>query len=323
LSASLSYYTEEPGSFIAKGKREVVKYYMKSGIKKAILPAAGLGTRFLPATKASPKEMLPLVDKPQIQYAVEEAEACGIEEFVIITGKNKRAIEDHFDAAYELEESLRKAGKKTLLEEINRLRHMNFAYIRQGAALGLGHAIFCARPFVKDEAFAVILSDDVIAPGEPLLREMIRLHEEVKHPVVALMQMPRAEISKYGVIAGEQVHTDVYEITDLVEKPRPEDAPTEMAVIGRYILTPDIFEVLEDLPPGRGGEIQLTDALKVLAGRRPLYGYVFRGRRYDAGDKLGFLRATVDFALANGAVGEGFREFLIETARRLQGSREA
>jgi UTP--glucose-1-phosphate uridylyltransferase len=292
---------------------------MATTIRKAILPAAGLGTRFLPATKASPKEMLPLVDKPQIQYAVEEAEACGIEEFVIITGKHKRAIEDHFDMAYELEESLRKSGKLGLLDEINRLRHINFAYIRQGVALGLGHAISCARPFVKDEPVAVILSDDVIAPGEKLLEEMIGLYGRLEGPVVALMEVPKEEIGRYGVMKGTKKEDGVYEIEDLVEKPRPGEEPSNLAVIGRYILTPDIFEILETLPPGRNDEIQLTDALKILAQRRPVYGYVFRGKRYDAGDKLGFLMATVDLALANEAVSDGFREYIIAKAAELEG----
>ncbi len=290
----------------------------KDRIRKAILPAAGLGTRFLPATKASPKEMLPLVDKPQIQYAVEEAEACGIEEFIIITGKHKRAIEDHFDQAYELEESLKRAGKQKLLDEINRLQHIKFAYIRQRTALGLGHAVYCARPFVKDEPFAVLLSDDVIAPDETLLLEMMGLYGEIKGPVVALMEVPEKEIGKYGIMKGERLRDRVFRIDDLVEKPEPKDAPSNLAIIGRYILTPDIFDVLEDLPPGRGGEIQLTDALRVLAARRPVYGYVFNGKRYDAGDKLGFLKATVDLALQNGGIFEDFKEFIIETAAKLK-----
>lgn len=291
---------------------------MKKIVKKAILPAAGLGTRFLPATKASPKEMLPLVDKPQIQYAVEEADACGVEEFIIITGKHKRAIEDHFDMAFELEESLKKSGKLRLVEEINRLSHIKLAYIRQGAALGLGHAITCAKPFVKDEPVAVLLSDDVIAPGESLLSDMMGLFAEFGSTVVALMEVPREEIGRYGVISGKQVRDGLYEIADLVEKPSPEKAPTTLAVIGRYILTPDVFDILEGLSPGRGGEIQLTDALKVLAGKRPVYGCVFRGRRYDAGDKLGYLRATVEMALDNGPVSGEFRKFILETAERLR-----
>lgn len=286
---------------------------------KAILPAAGLGTRFLPATKASPKEMLPIVDKPLIQYAVEEAEACGIDEFIIITGKHKRPIEDHFDIAFELEESLRKNGKEALLSQINIFDHIDFAFIRQGVALGLGHAIYCAHNFVGDEPFAVLLSDDVIPPGETLLRDMLGLFEELGAPVVALMRVPREEISKYGVIEGEEERSGVFRVRDLVEKPSPENAPSELAVIGRYILTPDIFEVLGSLPPGRGGEIQLTDAIKVLAERRPVYGMVFEGKRYDAGSKLGFLKATVDFALEDAELSGDFRKYILEAASRLKG----
>ncbi|KKM63533.1 hypothetical protein LCGC14_1510510 [marine sediment metagenome] len=295
----------------------------KTTISKALLPAAGLGTRFLPATKASPKEMLPIVDKPLIEYAVEEAEACGIEEFVIITGKNKRAIEDHFDIAYKLENSLRDKGKDDLLKKINRYKHVSFAYIRQGEPLGLGHAVSCARPFVKDEPVAVLLSDDIIPPGETLLKDMIALYEETGGPVIALMQVPPEEIHRYGVIKGTELREGVYEITDLVEKPAPEDAPSDLAIIGRYILTPDIFEMLEGLAPGSGGEIQLTDALMALAKKRKVYGLQFKGTRYDAGGKLGFLKATVDFALTNGSVAEGFRDYLLETVeslRKLSGS---
>lgn len=285
---------------------------------KAILPAAGLGTRFLPATKASPKEMLPIVDKPLIQYAVEEAEACGIGEFIIITGKHKRPIEDHFDIAYELEESLRKSGKETLLSQINVFGHVDFAFIRQGVALGLGHAVYCAHNFVGDQPFAVLLSDDVIPPKETLLKDMLGLFEEFGAPVIALMRVPRAEISRYGVIEGDEQKSGVFRIRNLVEKPSPENAPSELAVIGRYILTPDIFEVLESLPPGRGGEIQLTDAIKVLAERRPVYGMVFEGKRYDAGSKLGFLEATVDFALEDEELSGEFGKYIREAASRLK-----
>jgi UTP--glucose-1-phosphate uridylyltransferase len=286
-------------------------------IKKAILPAAGLGTRFLPATKASPKEMLPIVDKPMIQYAVEEAISCGIEDFIIITGKHKRAIEDHFDSAYELEEKLKNTGKKKLLEVINKLSHINFAYIRQRVALGLGHAILCAKPFVKDEAFAVILSDDVIDPDYPLLKEMIRVYEEVDCPVIALEAVPKAEVSKYGIIDGV-AEGDVYKINDLVEKPKEEDAPSNLAIIGRYILTPDIFKILEKQKAGAGGEIQLTDALRQLLKKRTIYGYPITGTRYDAGDKVGFLKATVDFALKNPEVSEPFRAYILEKAKGIE-----
>jgi len=291
---------------------------MIKNIRKAILPAGGLGTRFLPATKASPKEMLPIVDKPMIQYAIEEARACGIEEFIIITGKYKRAIEDHFDSAFELEDSLKKAGKKRLLEEISRLNHLNFAYIRQKAAIGLGHAIHCAKPFVKDEPFAVLLSDDIIDPDAILLQDMINLYKEFDSPILALQQVPMSDIDKYGVVEGIRKRENVYVIKNLVEKPKLADAPSDMAIIGRYILTPDIFEILEGIGPGKGGEIQLTDALCGLLKKRPIYGYLFTGKRYDAGDKVGYLKATIDLALKNQQVSEQLKKYIIEVAARLK-----
>ncbi len=287
-------------------------------IRKAILPAGGLGTRFLPATKASPKEMLPIVDKPMIQYAVEEAQACGIEEFIIITGKHKRAIEDHFDSAFKLEESLKKSGKKILLEEISRLNQLTFAYIRQREALGLGHALSCAAPFVKEEPFAVLLSDDIIEPEEHLLRDMMNLYKELESPILALEKVPVSEIHRYGVVDGKKLKDSVYRINGLIEKPSPSQAPSDMAIIGRYILTADIFSVLEHVEPGKGGEIQLTDALSGLLKKRPIYGYLFTGRRYDAGDKVGYLKATVDLALKNQQVSEQFKQYLLETAERLK-----
>jgi len=287
-------------------------------VRKAILPAGGLGTRFLPATKASPKEMLPIVDKPMIQYAVEEAKACGIDEFIIITGKHKRAIEDHFDAAFKLEESLKKSGKKKLLEEINRLSHLNFAYIRQREALGLGHALSRAKPFVRDEPFAVLLSDDIIDPDDTLLRDMIHLYKELKSPVLAIEKVPLSDISRYGVISGKRVKDNVYRINDLVEKPPAENAPSDMAIIGRYILTPDLFEILESLKPGKGGEIQLTDALSGLLKSRAIYGYLFTGKRYDAGDKVGYLKATIDLALKNPNVSKQLKEYIFTVTERLQ-----
>lgn len=290
-------------------------------VKKAILPAAGLGTRFLPATKASPKEMLPIVDKPMIQYAVEEALSCGIEEFIIITGKHKRAIEDHFDSAYELEEKLKNTGKKKLLEEINKLSHINFAYIRQRVALGLGHAILCARPFVRDEPFAVILSDDVIDPDYRLLNEMIRVYEELDCPVIALEEVPKSEVSRYGIIDGVP-EEGLYRLTNLVEKPKVEEAPTNLAIIGRYILTPDIFGILGRQRAGAGGEIQLTDALRDLLKKRTIYGLCIKGARYDAGDKIGFLKATVDLALKNPEVSERFRSYILEIARKIESGGE-
>lgn len=291
---------------------------MKEEITKAILPAAGLGTRFLPATKASPKEMLPIVDKPMIQYAVEEAEKCGIDQFVIITGKNKRAIEDHFDLSFELEENLKQKGNKQLIDVINSLNHLDFAYIRQGKALGLAHAIMCARPFVKDEPVAVLLSDDIIDPDDTLLQDMINLYYEKKSPVIALEKVPENEIKRYGIIGGKQESGNIYNIETLVEKPEPKDAPSNIGIIGRYILTPDIFDVFESMSPGKGGEYQLTDALKMLLKKRPLYGLVFEGKRYDAGDKTGFLKATVELALKSGNVSDGFRDFIIDVADRLK-----
>lgn len=291
---------------------------MSEIIKKAIFPAAGLGTRFLPATKASPKEMLPIVDKPMIQYGVEEALACNIQEFVIITGKHKRSIEDHFDNTFELEDKLRKSGKKELLEEINRLNKFKIAYIRQGQALGLGHAILCAKPFVKDEPFAVILSDDIIGPEDTLLKDMIKLYKEVKSPVLALQKVPRSEIHRYGVIDGIKESKGVYKIKDLVEKPLAKDAPSDLAIIGRYILTPDIFDMLEKLKPGKGREIQLTDAIKKLLRKRPVYGFLFEGKRYDAGDKLGYLKATVDLALKNPELSSKFRSYILDISKSLK-----
>lgn len=291
---------------------------MPDSIKKAIFPAAGLGTRFLPATKASPKEMLPIVDKPMIQYGVEEAIACGISEFLIITGKHKRTIEDHFDYAFELEANLKKSGKHELLEEINRLSSINIAYIRQGYALGLGHAILCAKPFVKDEPFAVILSDDIIPPEDTLLLDMISLYKELKSPILALQQVPMTEIHRYGVIAGVKEREGVYRVDNLIEKPSQENAPSDLAIIGRYILTPDIFDVLKNAKPGKGGEIQLTDAICSLLQSRPVYGFLFKGKRYDAGDKLGYLKATIDFAIKNPELSGEFKRHILSVAETIK-----
>ena len=291
---------------------------MTGTIKKAIFPAAGLGTRFLPATKASPKEMMPIVDKPMIQYGVEEAISCNIKEMVIITGKHKRNIEDHFDYAFELEAKLKKSGKKKLIEEINRLSRINIAYIRQGYALGLGHAIFCAKPFVKDEPFVVILSDDIIDPEDTLLKDMVKLYKELRSPILALEKVPLSETHRYGVIDGVSEMDGVFRINNLIEKPSVENAPSDLAIIGRYILTPDIFNILGKSKPGKGGEIQLTDAIRKLLKIRPVYGYLFKGRRYDAGDKLGYLKATVDFALKNPELSGHFRSYILDVARRLK-----
>jgi UTP--glucose-1-phosphate uridylyltransferase len=283
---------------------------MNKKITKAVFPAAGLGTRFLPATKASAKEMLPIVDKPMIQYAVEEAERFGIKEFLIITGKSKRTIEDHFDSAWELEENLKRKGKQALLEEIKRLNHFHFAYIRQKAPLGLGHAILCSKPFIKDEPFAVILSDDIIDPDDNLLGEMLQFYDEYQSTILALQRVPKAEIHRYGIIAGNEIKKNFFEITDMVEKPKLSSAPSDIAIIGRYILTPDIFHYIETTPLGKGGEMQLTDALKTLLNKESIYGYLFEGKRYDAGDKIGYLKATVELALKHPSIMNEFKKYL-------------
>lgn len=284
---------------------------MANKVTKAVFPAAGLGTRFLPATKASPKEMLPIVDKPMIQYGVEEAEQCNIEEFIVITGKYKRAIEDHFDYAWELEENLKKNEKDALLDEIQRFSRHKFAYIRQGAPQGLGHAIYCAKPFVKDEPFAVILSDDIIDPEDGLLGSMIKTSLKYNATVIALQKVSKSEIHRYGVIQGTEVGKNIFKITDMVEKPKASSAPSDLAIIGRYILTPDIFGFIEKTKPGKGGEIQLTDALKSMLRKKPVYGYLYEGRRYDGGDKIGYLKATVELALKNPSVKDQFKEYLL------------
>jgi UTP--glucose-1-phosphate uridylyltransferase len=280
-------------------------------IKKAVLPVAGLGTRFLPATKASPKEMLPIIDKPLIQYAVEEAVKVGIEDFLFITGKHKRAIEDHFDKAYELEERLKSAGKYELLEKINCFENLNFAYIRQKEPKGLGDAIHCAKPFVKDEAFVVILSDDLIDPEYSVLKEMLQIYKEKKAPVIALEEVPMEEVSRYGVVSGKKIN-GYYIIDDLVEKPQPANAPSNLAIIGRYILIPSVFKHLENAKPGKGGEIQLTDALKSLLNETEIYGYVIKGKRYDAGEKIGYIKTLIEFALKDPEISADFRKFLKE-----------
>ncbi|MCK5504087.1 MAG: UTP--glucose-1-phosphate uridylyltransferase GalU [Thermodesulfovibrionia bacterium] len=291
---------------------------MTNKVKKVVIPAAGLGTRFLPATKASPKEMLPIVDKPMIQYAVEEAERCGIKELIMITGKSKRAIEDHFDSAWELEENLKKKGKQALIEAMKQLDHIQFAYIRQRAPLGLGHAILCSKPFIQNEPFAVILSDDIIDPDDNLLGKMMHFFEEYQTIILALQRVPKAEIHRYGIIAGEQVDNNFFKITDMVEKPKPSLALSDIAIIGRYILTPDIFPLLEETAPGKGGEIQLTDALKAVSSNGQVYGYLFEGKRYDAGDKVGYLKATVELALKHSDVKDQFRKYLLSEIASLR-----
>src|SRR5512141_2738282 len=269
-------------------------------ITKAVFPAAGLGTRFLPATKASPKEMMPLVDKPLIQYVVEEAVSSGIEEVVVITGRGKRAIEDHFDVAFELEEDLKAKGKHKLLSEVQRIANLvTFCYIRQKKALGLGHAVLTAKRVVGNEPFAVLLGDDIIDAATPVLRQMINVYQRYPGTILAIQKVPRQQTRHYGIIDARKIEDGVYLVKDLVEKPSPDEAPSNLAIIGRYILPPEIFQALEQTKPGKGGEIQLTDGLKLLMAKQPIYAYEFEGVRHDAGDKLGFLKATVQFGLKN------------------------
>jgi UTP--glucose-1-phosphate uridylyltransferase len=282
-------------------------------IRVAVFPAAGLGTRFLPATKASPKEMLPLVDKPLIQYAVEEARAAGIGRIVIVTGRGKSAIEDHFDTSFELERTLEEKGKKELFEQVRAISELaSFSYVRQKIALGLGHAVLQAKDLVGREPFAVMLGDDIVDSEVPCIGQMIRLYERRGNPVIALQEVPRAETKQYGIVAGNPVEGEerVLALTDMVEKPSPERAPSNLAIIGRYLLPPEIFGILEGTRSDVGGEIQLTSALKTLLAARPIDGYRFEGKRYDAGDKLGFLKATVELALKREDLGKGFREYL-------------
>ena len=282
-------------------------------IRKAVFPAAGLGTRFLPATKAQPKEMLSLVDKPLIQYVIEEAVAAGLTKIVIVTGRGKSSIEDHFDVSYELEQLLEARGKTDLLDQVRAISNMiNVSYVRQGEALGLGHAVLVARDLVGDEPFAVMLGDDIVDSAVPCMKQMVEVFERVQAPVIALQQVPRSEISAYGVIQGtlEPGSDRVYRVHDLVEKPHAHEAPSDLAIIGRYILTPDVFDALEQTARDTGGEIQLTNGIRDLSLKRPIYGYRFEGTRHDAGNKLGFLKATVEFALKRKDLGAPFREYL-------------
>lgn len=287
-------------------------------VRKAVFPAAGLGTRFLPATKAMPKEMLPLVDKPLIQYGIEESIASGLNQIVIITGRGKAAIEDHFDVSFELENLLEKRGKLDILAELRAISDMiDVAYVRQKEALGLGHAVLRAKELVGPEPFAVVLSDDVIKSEVPCLQQLIRVYEYFGASVLALMEVPHDQIGAYGVVDAEPAELNgsggdgrLFRIRSLVEKPKPDDAPSNLAIVGRYILTPEIFGALEATQPGRGGEIQLTDGLTKLLESRPIYGYRFEGTRHDAGDKLGFLKATVEFALDREDLGAEFRDYL-------------
>src|SRR6476620_498681 len=284
---------------------------MPQKVRKAVFPAAGLGTRFLPATKASPKEMLPLVDKPLIQYVVEEAVASGIESVIIVTGRGKASIEDHFDVSFELEKLLQERGKHKELKAMRTISEMaRVSYVRQQEALGLGHAVLQARDLVGEEPFAVMLSDDIIDAETPALRQLLDVYEKYDAPVVAVFEVAGEAISRFGVIDGDEVEPGVYKIKDMVEKPPQEQAPSNLAIIGRYILTPDIFDEIEQTTPGAVGEIQITDAMRSLLKKRPFYAVRFQGKRYDAGDKLGFLTATVEFALKHEDLAPEFREYL-------------
>ena len=289
---------------------------MPAKVRKAVFPAAGLGTRFLPATKAQPKEMLPIVDKPIIQYGVEEALQSGIQNIIIVTGRGKTAIEDHFDVSFELEHLLESRGKKELLNIVRGISDMiNVSYVRQKEALGLGHAVLRASELVGEEPFAVVLADDVIDAETPCLRQLLDIYSFFAAPVIAVMEVEPENISAYGAIDAEPIahngSTDrVFRVRDLVEKPKQSEAPSNLAIIGRYVLTPEIFDSLQAIDPGSGGEIQLTDALRHLLRNRPIYAYRFEGTRYDAGDKLGFLKATVEYALQRHDIRGPFREYL-------------
>jgi UTP--glucose-1-phosphate uridylyltransferase len=287
-----------------------------SKVRKAVFPAAGLGTRFLPATKAQPKEMLPLVDKPIIQYGVEEAVASGVDNIILVTGRGKNAIEDHFDVSVELETFLEARGKKELLGEIRKISNMiNFAYVRQGEPLGLGHAVLVTRELVGNEPFAVILADDVIDAAPPAVQQLVDVFERVNGPVLAVERVPMDEVSSYGVIAPNlqaDLPEGIYEVKDLVEKPPRSEAPSDLAIIGRYVLTPKVFDKLEQTPRGSGGEIQLTDAIAALMEEQHVYGYEFDGTRYDAGTTMGWLKASVELALQRPDLAAEFRTYLRE-----------
>lgn len=284
-------------------------------IRKAIIPAAGLGTRFLPATKAQPKEMLPIVDKPTLQYIIEEAIESGVEEILIITGRNKSSIENHFDKSVELELELEKSGKTELLKEVRKISDMvNIHYIRQKEPKGLGHAIHCAKSFIGDEPFAVLLGDDIVYNNEkPCLKQMIEAYDEYKTTILGVQKVADEDVSKYGIVDAAYIEDRIYKVKGLVEKPSQKEAPSNIAILGRYIINPAIFKILENTKPGKGGEIQLTDGLKELAKGEAMYAYVFEGRRYDVGDKQGFLEATVEYALRRGDLREEFFDYLTRT----------
>ena len=284
---------------------------MKKTVGKAIIPAAGLGTRFLPATKSQPKEMLPIVDKPTLQYIIEEAIESGIEEILIVTGRSKKSIEDHFDRSVELELELEQKGKDEMLKMVQDISNMvNIHYIRQKEPKGLGHAIYCAKSFIGNEPFAVLLGDDIVDSEKPCLKQLIEAYNEYKTSILGVQEVNKQDTDKYGILDVKYIENRVYKVKDMIEKPKVEEAPSNIAILGRYIITPDIFDILENQEPGKGGEIQLTDALKTLAAHEAIYAYNFEGKRYDVGDKLGFLEATVDFALKRPELRDKFIEFL-------------
>jgi UTP--glucose-1-phosphate uridylyltransferase len=286
-------------------------------IKKAIIPAAGLGTRFLPATKAMPKEMLPIVDKPTIQYIVEEAIASGIEDIIIVTGKGKRAIEDHFDNAVELETNLMEKGNLDMLEKVQESANVEIHYIRQKEPLGLGHAIWCARKFIGNEPFAVLLGDDIVKSDEPCLKQLMTQYEQTLSSVIGVQKVADKDVHRYGVIDPVNIDSQLMQVKKFVEKPTLEEAPSNYAIIGRYILTPEIFKFLGEKNRGAGGEIQLTDSIETLNGIQRVFAYEFDGRRYDVGEKLGFIETTIDFALEREDLREGIKEFILDKAKLL------
>lgn len=290
---------------------------MSKKVKKAIIPAAGLGTRFLPATKAQAKEMLPIVDKPTLLYIIEEAIESGIEEILIVTGRNKKCIEDHFDRSVELE--LEKKGKSAMLEMVQDISNMvNIHYIRQKEPKGLGHAVHCAKKFIGNEPFAVLLGDDIVDAKTPCLKQMINTYDEYKTSILGVQEVDKDKVNKYGILDVKHIEDRVYKVKDMVEKPAVEEAPSNIAILGRYIITPEIFNILENQEPGKGGEIQLTDALQTLATKEAIYAYNFEGRRYDVGDKLGFLEATVDFALKRPELRDDFESFLKSKLEKIE-----
>ncbi len=287
-------------------------------VRKAVIPAAGLGTRFLPATKAQPKEMLPIVDKPTIQYIVEEAVAAGIEDIIIISGRGKRAVEDHFDKSYELENMLKQKNKLAMLEIVENISKLaNIYYVRQKEPKGLGHAIYRAKSFIGNEPFAVMLGDDIVRSEVPCIGQMINMYNDFGNSVIGLQKVDIADVSSYGVIGGEQVADRLYNIKEMVEKPAIKDAPSDLAIMGRYIINPEIFGCIERTKPGKNDEIQLTDALAMLLENQNIYGYEFKGKRYDVGNKLGFLKATVEMALEQEEVKDDFKEYLKKLGKTL------